>query len=46
MTKFFSEKEKAGKGLPENRAGCFACGLKVFSGLIFCYFFIKKKVVA
>jgi len=26
---------KAGKGLPENRAGSMACGQKVFSGLIF-----------
>jgi hypothetical protein len=37
---------KKRKGLPENRAGCMACGLKVFSGLIFCFFSIKRKVVA
>ncbi|MGN6178819.1 MAG: hypothetical protein ACTHNW_06540 [Mucilaginibacter sp.] len=36
----------AGKGLPENRARRFACGRKVFSGLIFCFFSIKRKEVA
>jgi hypothetical protein len=30
-----SNNAKAGKGLTENRAGSMACGLKVFSGLIF-----------
>jgi hypothetical protein len=37
---------KAGKDPTENRAGSWPCGLKVFSVLIFCYFSIKRKVVA
>ncbi len=37
---------KARKGPTENRAASWPCGQKIFSVLIFCYFFIKKKVVA
>jgi len=39
-------KVKERSGPTENRAGSWPCGLKVFSVLIFCYFSIKRKVVA
>jgi len=38
--------EKSGEVLPENRAGSMACGQKVFSGLIFCFFSTKRKEAA
>jgi hypothetical protein len=41
-----TRKKEARKSPTENRAGSWPCGQKVFSVLIFCYFSIRRKVVA
>ena len=43
---YFINTNKSGQRPAEKRGpGCFACGWKDFFGLIFCYFFIKEKVM-